>query len=645
MSSARSPLSSRPLRVALIVVAVFVCAGVGAALAGSALHAAHDNQFLPGTIIAGMDVSGKTASETAPLLNQAFDSYLRSGLTFSANDKRVVLDSAGIGITDPDATNDLIRLDTDATIQPAMDRGETHLWFGIGYLAKRLFGMTVGTHQPLVVTVNRPALQALLAERLTAIEQPVKEPQLNWKNDSFGVIPGASGNIFALDAGLDTLEHLVAEQRHETIILSIHSATPKISQQNAEVLATTATNLIRTAPLTLTNKEKTWPLSTSTRASVLQLVVRDGTPLLGFDVATLDTALETIADAIEIEPRDAKFTIQNGRVTAFQTSTDGIAIDREALRVALETDWINDRKNTITIPTVLNKAQITTADANNLGVKEILGVGISTYEGSPANRIKNIKNALGKLNGLLIKPDEEFSLLAALQPFTTEGGYLPEKVIKGDRIKAEIGGGACQIGTTTFRAAMLSGLPILERQNHSLVVRYYNDPKNGNPGTDATIYEPAPDFKFKNDTGHTILFETAMDTKKQELRFTFWGTADGRNGSYTAPVVTRRIPAGEAKEIKTTDLPVGTKDCQNAFPGADASFTYTVTKADGTKTERVFTSHYRALPKICMVGATAEEIAGTAPSSETVPNTDIPATNTNTPVVPTANTNTAPESQ
>jgi vancomycin resistance protein YoaR len=633
------------LRVALLVVAVFVCTSIGAALAESALHAAHDNQFLPGTIIAGMDVSGKTASETAPLLHQAFDSYLRTGLTFSANDKRIVLDSTSIGITDPDATNDLIRLDADATIQPTMDRGETHRWFGIGYLAKRLFGMVVDTHQPLVVTVNRPAIQTLLEERLTAIEQPVKEPQLSWENDSVSIMPGASGNIFALDAGLDALEHLVAEQRHETIILSTHSATPKISQQRAEALARTATNLIRTTPLTLTNKEKNWSLSTSTCASMLQLAVRDGQPVLGIDVTALDTALETIANEIEIEPRDAKFTIQDGRVTAFQTSTDGIAIDREALRIALETDWVNDRKNTIAIPTVLNKAQITTADANNLGVKEILGVGTSTYEGSPANRIKNIKNALGKLNGVLIKPDEEFSLLAALQPFTIEGGYLPEKVIKGDRIKAEIGGGACQIGTTTFRAAMLSGLPILERQNHSLVVHYYNDPKNGNPGTDATIYDPAPDFKFKNDTGHTILFETAMDTKKQELRFTFWGTADGRNGSYTAPVVTRRVPAGEAKEIKTTDLPVGTKDCQNAFPGADASFTYTVTKADGTKTERVFTSHYRALPKICMIGATAEEIAGTAPSGETIPSADIPTTNINAPVVPTTNTNTTPVAQ
>ena len=88
------------------------------------------------------------------------------------------------------------------------------------------------------------------------------------------------------------------------------------------------------------------------------------------------------------------------------------------------------------------------------------------------------------------------------EPFTIEAGYLPELVIKGDEIKPEIAGGLCQVGTTMFRAAMNSGLKITERQNHSLVVSYYNDLSNGNPGTDATIYDPHPDFRFLNDTGN-----------------------------------------------------------------------------------------------------------------------------------------------
>jgi vancomycin resistance protein YoaR len=227
------------------------------------------------------------------------------------------------------------------------------------------------------------------------------------------------------------------------------------------------------------------------------------------------------------------------------------------------------------------------------------------------------------LNGLLIAPDETFSLLNALKPFETENGYLPELVIKGDKIQPEIGGGLCQIGTTTFRAAMNSGLPIVSRSNHSLVVSYYNDPANGNPGTDATIYDPAPDFQFKNDTGHYLLFQAEMDETTQNLRFTFWGTSDGRKGSYTPPTVIRWIGVGDPINTETLDLEPGEKKCQSAHVGADTTFTYSVVRPDGTVETTGYPSHYRPLPEICLVGV--EELStpdGLQPATDDVSSTE-----------------------
>jgi len=250
--------------------------------------------------------------------------------------------------------------------------------------------------------------------------------------------------------------------------------------------------------------------------------------------------------------------------------------------------------------------QVKMSDANNFGIKEILGVGISDYSNSPHNRIQNIKNAVKKLNGILIKPGEIFSTLKYTGPFTLENGYLPELVIKGDKMKPEIGGGLCQLGTTLFRMAMNSGMEIVERRNHSLVISHYYDPVNHLPGTDATVYDPAPDFRFRNDTNNYVLIQTFMDTKTEELVFTLWGTnSDGRFGSYTHPEVLRWLPAGEPKNIESDSLAPGEKKCQNAFRGADTSFTYTRTFGDGRKEDRVFESHYRALPQICLIGKTA----------------------------------------
>jgi vancomycin resistance protein YoaR len=153
---------------------------------------------------------------------------------------------------------------------------------------------------------------------------------------------------------------------------------------------------------------------------------------------------------------------------------------------------------------------------------------------------------------------------------------------------------------------MNSGLPIVSRQNHSLVVSYYNDPSNGNPGTDATIYEPSPDFQFLNDTGHYILFQAENLTDTQELRFTFWGTSDGRQGSYSPPIVSRWIPVGDTQYVETLDLEPGVLQCQASHIGADASFVYTVITRETETIQTLFESHYRPLPKICLVGV--EEI-------------------------------------
>jgi vancomycin resistance protein YoaR len=96
-------------------------------------------------------------------------------------------------------------------------------------------------------------------------------------------------------------------------------------------------------------------------------------------------------------------------------------------------------------------------------------------------------------------------------------GWYQELVIKGNETVPEYGGGLCQVGSTSFRMALASGLEIVERRNHSYRVRYYEP-----AGTDATIYSPAPDFRFKNNTNHHILITSEI--QGDMLAFYAWGT-------------------------------------------------------------------------------------------------------------------------
>ena len=149
---------------------------------------------------------------------------------------------------------------------------------------------------------------------------------------------------------------------------------------------------------------------------------------------------------------------------------------------------------------------------------------------------------------------------------------------------------------------MNAGLQIDQRRNHSLVVSYYDDPSNGNPGTDATLYDPNPDFKFTNDTENYILLTTDVDTSTMTLTYTFWGTDDGRQGSYTPPQVISWNGYGATQYKETASLAPGVEKCQSPHAGATTSFDYTVEYADGTTHEKTYESVYRSLPRICLVG-------------------------------------------
>ncbi len=427
--------------------------------------------------------------------------------------------------------------------------------------------------------------------------------------------PDAPGTVFDWRTFFQTLSRRLKQLNQKEIELHLIAQAPEVTQVQAEAQKLQANQwLSRTSPrLTYTDergKTHEWPLPDITFLPLIPQASGE----IGLDKEGLNEFFDPIAAEIERPAQNARIQIENGRVTEFVGSKNGLRLDREMAQEQIAQYFKQEIDDPILIVFVTEEPTVQTGDVNDLGIDQILGVGTSSYRGSPSNRRKNIQNGVNLLNGILIPPDETFSLLNALKPFDVENGYLPELVIKENKIIPEIGGGLCQIGTTTFRATMNSGLPILERQNHSIVVSYYNDPSNNNPGTDATIYEPAPDFKFLNDTGHYILFQAENLTQTQELQFTLWGTTDGRHGSYSPPIVLGWIPVSETQYTETTDLEPGKEKCQEAHIGANATFDYTIVRPDGTIQATTFSSHYRPLPRMCLIGV--EEILQPAVPAE-----------------------------
>src|SRR3990167_5340600 len=172
---------------------------------------------------------------------------------------------------------------------------------------------------------------------------------------------------------------------------------------------------------------------------------------------------------------------------------------------------------------------------------EVVGRGESNFAGSPANRRVNIRVGAEKYHGLIIKPGQEFSFNEFLGDVDAAHGFLPELVIKRDGLKPEFGGGLCQVSSTAFRAAMNTGLPIVERKNHAYAVQYYAP-----QGTDATIYPGSVDLRFVNDTpAHILIWPYIKDTNK--LVFEFYGTKDSRKVTLQKPFSYDRKSDGSMK--------------------------------------------------------------------------------------------------
>ncbi|HET9946570.1 MAG TPA: VanW family protein [Patescibacteria group bacterium] len=306
-------------------------------------------------------------------------------------------------------------------------------------------------------------------------------------------------------------------------------------------------------------------------------------PAYTFSQEALASELSPIIQKIKVDPVDAVFAFQNGKVTTFRPSTDGQEVDMKRLTDAviskipfiLATD--SPQTFTMYLPIHQLKPHITTDQANNLGIKELIGTGTSLFQHSIPGRIYNVTLAASRVNGTLVAPGEEFSFAKAVGDVSSFTGYQQAYVIQDGKTVLGDGGGVCQVSTTLFRAALNAGLPITERHAHAYRVGYYEE--DGPPGIDATVYVPSIDLKFRNDTGHYILIQEAIDPSELRLTFYIYGVSDGRTTSMTNPVVSNIVPALPTIYTDDPTLPPGTlKQVDFAANGATVSFSRTVMK-------------------------------------------------------------------
>lgn len=442
-------------------------------------------------------------------------------------------------------------------------------------------------------------------ELLQIPAQEKKSATILREKGRYKIEPEIIGYRLDRNALMDELNGRIRTFSHTPIIVKLTNETPEILNSDFQVA------------LPEIQKKFDTPIIASFGDFTFTLRLRDNMNLLEFHK---NTALETTlskeaftqfiqknwAPKIDQPATPVAISLKNDKRLQFDgKGKNGRTLNIEELRHIMNTALEN---NISKVELPIDEQPFTlsmTPEVEAMGIKEVIGIGHTTYYGSPVNRMFNIAIGMKKFDGIIIPPGGIFSFNDNLGPVDDKHGFRKELVIKPEGTIPEFGGGLCQVSTTAYRAALYSGLPIVERSPHSYAVSYYS--QVGGHGIDATIYPGARDMKFKNDTmGHIGMQSYAEGA---EAYFILYGTRDGRTVKLDGPIITNRHSEGGTETTKTATLPVGkTQQIEKAHQGFDALWHRYVTLPGGLTSKEVIASKYRATKNRFLVGAAPEEI-------------------------------------
>lgn len=336
---------------------------------------------------------------------------------------------------------------------------------------------------------------------------------------------------------------------HKTFVISLTLASsmaflPAFAHANTALLQEVRIDAERAAALKtqtiqFVQGKQVWKLSAKQARTLYKTrVAEDGTVLLQLRPDAIYSYLNiTISPRVNNIGEQSRFIRENGTVLMIKGGAKGSIVDGIKTSLALRSALASGKPSVSVAMMPYRPPVFSASDFAKLTFPDLLTTGQTNFAGSPNNRIHNIKVGTARFHGLVVMPGAEFSFNTYLGAVDEANGYVPELVIQENVTTPEFGGGICQVSTTAFRAAMQAGLKITYRRNHSYPVAYY-----GAPGYDATVYQPAPDFRFKNDMKTPILLKTSIVRSK--VKFEIWGTNDGRNVTINGPFTTEKKPDG-----------------------------------------------------------------------------------------------------
>jgi vancomycin resistance protein YoaR len=533
-----------------------------------------------GVAIAGVEVGDMEAGAAKATLDRRSRALAEVPVTFTAAGHSWRLTPARLGG----------EVDWADAVEAALRQGPaTAPARGFYRLGIRIFGADIA---PRAQAYNA-ALDYELDRFGRAINRSHREAELRLKGLTPTIVPGKSGFVLDREAAAKVVVQALASLRRTSRVeLPVRVDPPDVTAADLVPVAAQVRTAL-SAPVRLAIGPTRFRLPRYRIAELLDLP-SGGDRALRVGGAGADRFFVRLSRVINRNPRDADWTIGAGNSVRVVPARDGKAVDsaataRGVLRAALSTT-----KRLAPLVVREKKPKLTTERAISMNIHELVG-SYETIYGGDANRIHNVQLVAHLIDHHLIAPGEEFSFNKTTGERTAEKGFLEAPVIINGELQTGLGGGVCQVSTTTFNAAYEAGLKITARTNHALYISHYP------VGRDATVNYPDVDLRFVNDTDNWLLVRTFVGSSS--LTVALYGTSPHRRvESETAPLaVTGPAPTESAKDAS---LFVGERVTDDfGEPSRKTSVERRVYDAGGKLLyDDTWRSYYRGEPRIVRVG-------------------------------------------
>ncbi|HYZ76202.1 MAG TPA: VanW family protein [Gaiellaceae bacterium] len=562
-----------------------------------------------GVRIAGVDVGGLSTSRARAFLERRSRAMADVPVVFTAAGRTWRLRPGPMGVS----------VDWGAAVASAARQGGgPGPLRGFRRIEMRVFGADVAPP----VRVYEAALDYELDRFAKAIRRPRREPALRLRGLTPVVVPGRPGRALDREAAAELIVHALAGLTREPVALPVRVDRPRLTADDLAAAKSQAETAL-SAPVRLTLGATHWRIPRWRLATLLSLP-RDGRRKLRIGGPGADDWFARLAKTIDRPARDADFVVTTTGVSVVPARS-GVSLDVAATARALLAGALSPTRRVAQVTVVRSAPSRSTAEARRMGIAGLVASYETLYGGDP-NRIHNVQLVAHLIDKHLIAPGQEFSFNRTTGERTAAKGFREAPVIINGELQTGLGGGVCQVSTTTFNAAYEAGLPITARTNHALYISHYPQ------GRDATVDYPSVDLRFVNDTGHWLLLRTFVGPSS--LVVSLYGTPMHRRVvTDTAPLKT--VAAPPVERVRDPTLAAGKTVVEDSgSPARSTSVRRRVYDASGKLiADDTWSSSYRAEPDVVRVGT----------KKKPKPKKPKPATTTTTTTTTTTATTTQPK--